>query len=222
MRLCLFLGCIILHVSLKAQDSLSVSMLVPDHAIKVSPLHLINFYPTFELSYEKSILPDVTLQAELGYVLDLGTEYKNQEFQNKRGVKMKLETRYYFWGRTDKRKLYYIAGEVYGNIINFDRGQSRVECYDLECNFEYRREYLYKMRYRENGFTVKAGLMKYLFRNFFFDINSGLTLRNIKYHRPAEFEFQFEDDWSFFNIPNENNRVVLSPNLGLRLGYRLK
>jgi hypothetical protein len=222
MRLCLFIVCFILHVSLKSQDSLTVAMLVPDHAIKLSPLHLINFYPTLELSYEKRILPEITLQAELGYVLNLDTQYKHEQFQDKRGVKMKLETRYYFWGRTDRRKLYYIAGEVYSNIINFDRGQSRVECYDLECNFQYRREYFYKMRYRENGFTFKAGLLKYLFHDFFFDLNSGLTLRNIRYHRPAELGFQFEDGWSFLNIPNENNRVVLSPNLGIRLGYRLK
>jgi hypothetical protein len=116
---------------LPAQQYATVDMLVPDKAIKVSPLHLLNFYPTIEASYEQKIRDKITAQLEVGYVLRYNDQ---QEFQKMRGVKLKAEPRYYFWGRTDRQKLYYAAIEPYANVINFDRLDSRTECFDLECN----------------------------------------------------------------------------------------
>lgn len=202
------------------QDSLTVTMLIPDKAIKISPLHLMNFYPTIEVSYEQKVLPAVTLQLELGYVLDYG-DRRNGEFADMRGIKTKLEGRYYFWGRTDRMKMYYLSLEPYVNVINFDRLDSRRECFDLECNHVYTREYFYKMEYREQGVSIKAGLIRYYGPKFFFDINSGFTFRNIQYTEPDNLIREF-DDWAFAEVPNEDDRVAISPSLGVRLGYRLK
>jgi hypothetical protein len=206
-----------------AQDSASFEVLVPRHAVKISPLHLINFYPTLELSYERQIAKQITLQFEVGYLLDYGSDLYS-DFQNKRGVKLKLEGRYYFWGRTDRRKLYYLSVEPYMNAVNFDRQDSRRECFDLECNHIYMREYFYKMEYREQGVSVKLGLLRYMFgSNFIFDLNSGFTLRVIRYKEPGNLVGEFgEGDWTFLDIPNETDRVTISPNLGVRLGYRIR
>jgi hypothetical protein len=214
---------VILHGKLQAQDSLSVDLLVPDVAIKVSPLHLINFYPTVELSYEQKIAGRFTAQVEFGYVLDYGTEWYT-DFLNKRGIKAKLEGRNYFWGRTDRRKLYYAAVEAYINVINFDRQDSRQECFDLECSYLYRREYLYKMEYREQGLSLKLGMFRYMFSSsFFIDINSGFTLRIVGYNEPDDLIGQFGDDViSPFEIPDESDRITVGPNLGVRFGYRLR
>lgn len=207
-----------------AQDELSTDLLVPDKAIKVSPLHLLNFYPTIEVSYEQKVKGNVTAQAEVGYVVDFRTDW-DREFLNKRGVKLKLEGRYYFWGRIDRKKLYYISAEPYMNVINFDRENARIECFDLECVNRYRITSQYKVEYREHGFSVKAGLIRYTGNKLFFDVNSGFTLRNVRYREPAfpgEFSFDEDDTWSFFDIPNEEDRIGFSPCLSARIGYRLQ
>lgn len=197
-----------------------MAMCIPQQAIKFSPLHLINFYPTIELSFEQKVAPQVTLQLEAGYVLDYETDW-NEEFLDKRGVKLKLEGRYYFFGRTDKRKAYYIAGEAYANIINFDRILTTEECFDVNCDHVFRRTAEYKFEYREKGFSIKAGLMKRAGK-FLFDFNSGLTVRDIEYREPENWVEQFSDDWTIWDIPNETDRIVLSPNFGIRFGYTIR
>jgi hypothetical protein len=210
------------HTALVAQESPAESALVPHTAVKVSPLHLLNFYPTIEWSLEQRVLPRITTQVEAGYVVNYGTNTA-RDFQNKRGVKLKLEGRYYFGSVSDRKKIYYGSIEPYMNVINFDRSASTVECFDLECNSRYRRDYLFKVAYREHGVSVKVGLLRYFGSRTFLDINSGFTLRNVNYREPARpRSFNEVDERSFFQIPNEDDRVTFSPNLGLRLGYRFK
>jgi hypothetical protein len=216
-----FFALILMTTVLHAQEEFTVDMLVPDKAIKVSPLHLINFYPTFQVAYEQKIFDRITAQLDVGVVVRYNTN-QNTEFKDKRGMKGKLETRYYFWGRTDKRKLYYVSAEGYVNAVDFDRQDTRTECYDLECTSLFRRTYDYKVEYREKGFSVKAGMLKYFSRRIMFDINSGFTLRFVNYKKP-NFVREFNEDTMFFlDIPNETKRVAFSPNLGVRFGYRLK
>lgn len=204
-----------------AQEPVTESALVPHAAIKVSPLHLLNFYPTLEWSFEQRILPSFTLQAEAGYVLDFGSD-TDYDFRHKRGVKLKLEGRYYFGSVSDRKKIYYGAVEPYLNVINFDRYFSVQECFDLECNHLYRREYFGKVAYREHGVSVKIGLLRYLGQRTFLDMSTGVTLRNVRYEeppRPRSFN-EFDEQNFFFPVPNENDRMGFSPNLGLRFGYR--
>lgn len=196
-------------------------MLVPQQAVKFSPLHLINFYPTVELSFEQKIATQATLQLEGGYVLDYSND-TNEDFMNKRGAKVKLEGRYYFFGRQDKRKIYYLAGELYANVINFDRRSRRDECFDVNCDHMFIRYEDAKMAYREKGFTIKAGLVKYLGKRFFFDFSSGWTVRDIEYRELTNFLGEENEDWTFFELVNENDRIAFSPNVGARIGYRLR
>lgn len=205
---------------LLAQDSLLYSSLVPRHALKISPFHLFGFYPTIQVAYEMKVARRFTLQLEGGYVV----RYQNNdtEYQDKRGVKGKLELHYYMLPSARARLIYYGAAEIYWNAVNFDRVTSQQECFDLECNHVYMREYKYKVMYREPGIALKAGFVKY-FGYFFMDINSGWGIRFVDYTDPSFGEGITNEvnGWGMISIPNEDDRIALSPIFGIRFGYLL-
>lgn len=194
---------------------------VPGSAIKVSPLHLINFYPTIEISFEQRIFPRLTLQAEGGYVLDYNDE--EESFQNRRGMKLKLEGRFYLGRLRNEENIHYVSVESYMNRVDFDRYGIVEECFDEGCNHPYVRRFPYKMEYRERGISLKTGVIWYVSPRFFVDGNAGLTLRNIDYNKPPlPARVGHKDDWSLIKIPNETDRLAVSPNMGMRMGYRFR
>ena len=199
------------------QEQKSIGELVPEHAIRFSPLHLINLYPTIQFSYEKKIQERMTAQLELGYIIE-NNFYP--ELRNKQGYKVKGEGRYYLHASPNGRRLLYGAIELYRNSVNYEEEQWRTGCLDPECTVRIRQRNEYPVRYREHGFNLKCGFMKY-FSDFFIDINSGWGIRFIDYDKP-EINSEFWDEWSMFSIPNDNDRTTLSPILGVRIGYRLK
>jgi hypothetical protein len=212
----LIIAFVIAFSTLRAQDS-TIHKLIPGSSIKYSPLHLINFYPTIQVAYEQFITGRLTTQVDLGYVVKVDRSY-DERFLNKKGVKVKIEPRIYFAPVLKRRLIYYSSVEGYYNRINFNRKSDREECFDLSCEHRYIRKYFYPVKYREYGLSLKMGFVKY-YRNFMLDINSGWTLRIIDYQHGI-FEPENFDD--FFPIPNETDRIVPSPNLGVRVGYRVK
>ncbi len=203
-----------------AQDSLwTEAALLPGRAIKLSPLHLLNFYPTLQVSYEQSVGDRVALQLEGGYVM----EYVSREdYQDRRGFKAKFETRYYLSGVARKRKLYYTAGEVYGNFVNFDRTDQVEDCFDVGCTQTFTQTRRYLVKYREQGLNVKFGYVRYLRfeTRAFMDVSVGLSLRNIRYKKPFEMG-EIDEDFFGGPAPNERDRFAVSPYGGLRFGYKL-
>lgn len=205
---------------LKAQDSLYAT-LVPRHALKISPFHLFGFYPTLQLAYEVKIGSRATIQLEGGYVLNYQINQDTQ-YQDKRGAKGKLELHYYSLPSQRAKLIYYVAGEFYYNAVNFDRLTTQQECFDIECNHTFTRQFTYKVMYREPGVGLKVGFIKY-FDDFFMDINSGWAIRFISYTDTFQGNDFINDNVSwFFAIPNEEDRTILSPIVGIRLGYRLR
>src|SRR5687767_14554290 len=79
------------------QDTDPTENLVPDMAIKFSPIHLINFYPTVQLAFEKKIRKKLTAQIDLGYILQ-NNKLRGNDFGNMRGYKTKAEARQYIAG----------------------------------------------------------------------------------------------------------------------------
>ena len=206
------------------QDSVSTPH---HHAIKFSPFHLINFYPTVQVAYEYAIKTEWTVQIDAGVVVRDYNYGVSQAYRDKRGVKVKAEARYYYEQIYSKRKSYYVALEVYYNAVNFDRSLTQTECFDLECTQLYNRTYNYVVNYREPGFSFKIGAVKYISHSFFFDFNTGLTMRFINYKKPDIIGgFQdngingFRDD--FLDVPNEKSRIGYLPALGFRVGYKIK
>lgn len=216
-----FLPLLTFASSLFAQDSGSYSSLVASHAVKISPFHLASFYPTIQLAYEIKVAKRFSIQLEGGYVLN----YKVNEdpaYQDKRGVKAKLELHYYMLPSERAKLIYYGALEIYWNVVDFNRLTSQQECFDIECNHVFTRQYTYKVMYREPGVGLKVGFMKY-FSDFFMDINSGWALRFITY-TDSSWPTAFAEEGNgsgMFPIPNEEDRITLSPIFGIRFGYRL-
>ncbi len=207
-----------------AQDSIHFERLIPRHAFKFAPLTMANFYPTLELSFEQKIIRQFTVQIGYGYVLNY-KDNNNQEYQNKRGYKAKLEIRYYIMPSERYNLVYYLAVGGYMNVVDFDRETSRQECYDLSCTNTFIRYYNYVVKYREQGFTLKFGFVKHFSKSIFMDINGGWSLRFIDYDEPT-MPGGLNDfgDVSFFfsDIPNEEDRIGLMPILGFRIGYRFR
>ncbi|HYG02425.1 MAG TPA: hypothetical protein VD927_08255 [Chryseosolibacter sp.] len=192
--------------------------LVPKSAIKFSPLHLINFYPTAQVAYEHQLYKSLTAQLDAGYVLPLGE--RSQRFTNKRGFKSKLEFRYYL--DAAERHINYVSVEPYYYRINFDRwAVGAPECIDASCQSQFVRKYNFKMLYREHGFSAKFGGLIYLRGAFLFDYNVGVTLRMVDYDSSLPELFPpARQSWIF--EPNEEDRQAAAPHLGIRFVYRIK
>lgn len=201
-----------------AQYNFTEDMLVPDHAVKFSPMHLVSFYPTAQFSYEVKLFRLFTMQAEGGYVLP---HTYDQNFQDMRGAKLKLEARQYFnWH--SKSVVCYFAFEGYQNIVNFDRETWYDECFDGNCQNQYRTFFDFKVKYREHGVSLKYGMLWYIARpHFFLDVNGGFSIRSINYNKPEGMIDRNEDDRDLFTTPNEEDRVMLYPCIGIRIGYRI-
>lgn len=194
--------------------------LVPRHAIRFSPFHLINFYPTIQVSYETRLYDSFTLQVEGGYVLPRSFEEADPFFFNKRGYKAKVEVRRYFWG--GKRGwIFYGAPELYVNRVDFDRETTRTECFDQQCQSIFTRNYNYEVFYREKGIALKAGFVKY-FSRFLLDVNTGWMVRVIRYDDDLKNKSGVDEYYAWFNVPNEKSRTAVSPVLGIRIGYRIR
>lgn len=191
----------------------------PRHALKFSPFHLIGFYPSFQLAYEVGISNRLGLQVDAGYIL---TNYNstNTDYQNKRGTKLKADIRYYFHSLPNSPDGFYSALETHLNYVNFDRQETTTECFDASCQNMFVRYYSTMVKYRENGGSVKVGYLIFFDNSFLMDVSVGWSLRNIRYYGTGS---NTNDVITFFSFePNEEDRVVITPILGIRIGYRFR
>jgi hypothetical protein len=197
----------------------------PRLAVKWSPLHLIYFYPSIQIGIEHKLFQNITLQYDLGLVVDLGVR-SNDDFTNCHGFRGIGELRYYI--PSPPKIPFYIAGEFYYNNIRFDRSNViGYDCFDGDCL--YYEHITYRVTHDHQGVGLKYGIL--LFpgwnrnRSFFFDLNVGVAYRSISYNNPGKpiapniiyFEDEGDDFLSF--RPDEDNRSEFRPVLGFRLGY---
>jgi hypothetical protein len=207
-------------ISVYAQNA--ADSLTPKTILKVSPLHLVDFYPTHQFALEQRVFPGVTSQLDFGVVRN-NYDPENR-YQRKRGVKGRLAGRYYFWGRMDRRKVYYGEVEGYMNIINFDRQEEVVDCLDPDCLSRQTTTYNFQVNYREQGLSLKAGMLKYFSPKWVVDFNAGFALRFVDYQKP-NFDLKFQTHTTDFPIPlepNEKKRIGFSPVFGVRFGYCIR
>jgi len=217
LRYCILTFSICIVSASVAQEESKYDRVVPNHAVKYSPLHLLNFYSTVQLAYERRLGEKTSLQLDAGYIVDLGTY--DREATNRTGFKVKLEPRYYFgvsYGRTFS---WYAALEGYYHRAKYNRMATRQECFDTECQIQFLRRFQYAIRYREPGVGFKVGFVKY-FDKVMMDINTGWAVRFVSYEKPSFTPGFNEMDWSWGpQVPNETSRVGVMPLLGFRLGY---
>ncbi len=194
---------------------------IPVSILKISPLHLINFYPSIQLAYEHRLSSLSSFQLDAGYVF--ANNNGNTNYLNKRGLKGKAAYRYYIPGYSGKR-IDYLSVEPYLNVVNFDRSDNTRGCFDLDCNQQFSQRIQYFVQYREHGISLKYGLLTGFVRNIVFDVNAGLTLRFVDYKKKGLPNGIVLDDDFFgrLRIPNERKRTAVGPALGIRVGYILK
>jgi hypothetical protein len=218
MRFLVTISLVLASIKVMAQDSLEIRH-KPAHAIKWSPIHLLGFYPTVQLAYEASVGKKLSVQGDVGYVINYegGT---NTEYMNKRGVKLKAELRYYFESLPGSSDGFYASIEPYATLINFDRSITISECFDPNCQNMYLKNYTYKVEYRETGFSGKGGYVIYFDNDILLDISIGWSWRVVNYDQPDNIR-PTTSGFNFFG-PNEQDRIAISPLVGVRVGYRLK
>lgn len=213
-------GLIILFFSysVEAQDTAAIWH-KPRGALRFSPLQLLGNYPTLLLGYETSLNRSYGLLIDAGPVLNPSD--LNEDYQNERGLKTRLELRYYFKSKGDAFDGYYGAMDLYGNAVNFARTTLEEECFDPLCQSTFMRYYSYGVRYREAGFTIKGGYMEYL-GPVFLDMSIGWALRAIRYdHDKVSDNVIWDETWNLFER-NEEDRIQPWPSINLRIGVRIR
>lgn len=206
-----------------SQDKPEMPNAIPVHAVKFSPWHLLNFYPTLQVAYEFRVLKNWTLQLDGGVVVNNAETFaENKDITNKKGYKFKFEPRCYFdWGR-QRRTAFYGATELYFNNVSFDHDYEQTECFDESCRDKYTRRYNYRGNYQEGGVAFKMGMLVYLFRNFMIDYSVGLGVRSINYTFPSYIHYEPEKFFDEFRVPRLEDRVVATPIVNFRIGYRIR
>lgn len=190
----------------------------PKAILKISPLHLLNFYPSLQVACEYRVAARVSLQSDVGWVFN--TSNGNMRFLDKRGVKVKQDVRYYLSPVKTNSNAHYLSMEYYGHFINFDREAFGRGCFDLDCTNEFRQRYFFTVRYREQGIGFRYGL-HYFQKRFDFDLSFGYLFRLVRYHQPV-IPGEFGQGVAVISIfPNETNRFGFSPTVGVRVGYCL-
>jgi hypothetical protein len=197
----------------------------PALAIKWSPLHMIYFYPSFQVSLEHRILKRLNAQYDVGLIMDY-PDGDSEDFSNKEGYRFIGELRYYV--PSPPKVPLYVAAEVHHSKINF----SRAEVVGYGCEFgncDYFEYADYKIETINQGVGLKFGVL--LFpgwnknRSFFFDVNAGGAYRDISYQsigKPIQSTgtvfYDNEEDHPF--APSEQSRSQFRLVLGVRLCYR--
>jgi hypothetical protein len=151
-------------------------------------------------------------------VVDNGNE--DEDFQDKRGYKLKIEPRHYFYFSRRGGLALYKTLELYMNNVDFDRSSDEALCFDPECRNRYRRTFFYTINYREYGTALKVGMVKH-FRSFLFDVSSGFGVRFIDYSAPHYVDFtKLAQSW--YEAPIIQDRTALTPIVNFRLGYSFR
>jgi hypothetical protein len=194
----LVLYCLCSTITSYAQDPVPQ---LPRHAIKFSPLHILNpEVNSIQLSYEYRFLPELSLQVEGGYVLE-GVWWTAPE-ADAEGYKLKEEIRWYFENkeiikRTGKSAYngVYVAMELHQNRITFSRnGEEKL--------------------YRQNGIGIKTGIITFSTWRFVFDLNAGLSFTRTNME-PLGIPLNNAE-------PGPGGYKVVLPILGVRLGMWIR
>ena len=133
----------------------------PRHAIKFSPLHLVNpELASFQLAYEYRFARQIGLQLEAGYVF--GEKWWGDGWESPRGFKLKQDFRWYFFHKPGMKRLrevhssFYVAVELHQNRVEFvDGGNAGV--------------------YRQSGSGIKGGFIRHAGSGVLFDFNFGFS-----------------------------------------------
>lgn len=145
----------------------------------------------------------------------------NQDKENLRYRKFKLETRYYFPHSASTQ--YYAAAEAFYVPQEYDLKNG-----NFERNGEFRAYERAHIEREVRGAAVKAGLMRRLGGRFWLDTALGLGVRHreVRYHtvneRPGNLMFDSPEQNFLKATPDPGTRTRLAPAAAIRLGYTVR
>jgi len=198
---------------------------IPKLAVKHSTLNLIHFFPSVQVGLEHRVYRKTTMQYEVGWVFGIND---NEEYANKRGHRFIGELRQYL--EFTPRVPFYLAAEGYYHNIMFDRNRV-IGHYGAGSGgsgqYAYYQYIQYKVRAEQSGGGLKFGMLLYPGRGnrtFFFDINGGLAVRDIRYTNVGMPSGNYnllgaQRDYIF--TPSEKSRVEIRPVLGIRMCFKI-
>lgn len=193
-KILFILSFIVLSSCAYGQDSTGV---LPRHAIKFSPLHLLNpELSSIQVAYEYRFADEFSVQLEGGYVN--GGVWWTYASADADGYKFKEDIRWYFDSREfTKRREKKAYNGIYGAI---EFHQTRISIHNF-----------YNDVYRQNGVGMKAGFARYARWGLVIDLNAGLTFA--------------KSNMLPFGVPlsepqrGRSGYHAVLPILGVRLGY---
>lgn len=224
MRFFLIILPFIFYVSCFGQptDSVTNDQNKPQHLISVSPLHMLNRFPTVFLHYERSLTASLNLNLGGGVIVDLEDNETNngeQDFLNKRGFKLNSELKHYF--ESSGSGLFYISLLAEYFNIKFDRARTfGFNCADgFSCAyFQYDEYEVTRQHYRVGG---KGGFMTNLGGGVMLEVGLGIVMDVKQYDtsgRIDNFDIQYGDT----RLREEGRVARVLPIPHFRLGYLIK
>lgn len=222
MRLSLIIALIVIQSGAFAQDQDSTNILaVPKHLISVSPLHMLNRFPTIFIHYETNLKNNWNVSFGAGVVLDLedeSTSYR-QDFLYRRGFKLNNEYKYYFY--EDRNTLFSFIGFFEYFNIQFDRARTfGFDCTnDFSCSYFQYNEY--EVTREHLRFGMKGAVLVKFDKRFAMEFGMGLVLDVRNYStsgRLENFDVQFGDT----SLLEDGSETLILPIPHLKFGYLLR
>jgi hypothetical protein len=203
----------------KSQNDTVLFDLKPRSLIKIDPLYLLNRFPTVQLSYENHLSPSTNISIGGGYVMNIYDDEFNTDFNDRSGVKLNVDLRYYF--EETKKVIFFVGLGVDYFYINFNR--SRTFGFDCNNNFscQYYQYDTYKINRQDWRVNIKPGMLIKLGENIFFETGLGFALSFQSFRtlgKLSGFDIQYGDN----QLMEEGERVLFLPIPVVQFGYRFR
>ena len=206
----------------QAQESDSTNRRgIPKLAIKWSPLHLINTFPTVQIDAEAKIAEHWSFQAGGSPVIYFDDDRQNSTSFNRRGFKLKSEVRYYLTKQLNtKATIFYTGlGFDYNNLL-----YNSIRNYYFECGPDcyYRERRSIENKKKIYSLTHRLGLQTYMTDWLLFDVNLGWGARWGYYEGDAPIGASWSEDSDVWFSDFDSDFVETRPAIGIGVKFSVR
>jgi hypothetical protein len=199
------------------QSSVGKKYRIPKVILKWSPLHCLDWYPTFQFAIEHRFAKNFSLQYDFGPVINVGGFDMNSD-RDKHGFKARLQGRRYFAMPSNHWELF-MGPELHYNNISYQMGETYIV--HPSSGIEYYEFLVQNRKFTDKGFDFNVGTIFKVYR-FIIDFQVGISARSIKYSAPRVVPdsqtYEYESKHSIIE-PIRDNRNLISPTGCVRFCY---
>ncbi|HNP17735.1 MAG TPA: hypothetical protein PKL31_04800 [Fulvivirga sp.] len=210
--------CMVFSVVMSQNDSVPLN-LKPRRILKVNPLYLLNRFPTIQLTYENHLSPKSNISIGAGYIMNMYDDSYNTDFNDRSGVKLNTDFRYYF--EESKRVIFFMGVGVDYFYIKFNRSRTfGFNCMDdFSClYFQYDTYNVIRQDWRIN---VKSGMIVNLGAKIYFETGFGLAISFQDYRTSGKIK-GFDIQYGNNTLKEDGKRELYLPLPILQFGYRFR